>query len=100
MKEEADREVAGRALALLLSGRVQGVGFRYFVRRLGRELGLTGRVRNLWDGRVEIEVAGDPARLERFKERVALGPPGARVTRIEERELRPVPAWEGFEIDH
>jgi acylphosphatase len=91
-----------QAVRLLLSGRVQGVGFRFFVRRLGEELGLAGRVRNLPDGRVEIVAAGDGETLARFKEEVRVGPPGARVSRVEEsdeHELTRVPG-DGFEIEH
>lgn len=43
------------------SGRVQGVGFRYQATRLARNLGLTGYVKNLWDGRVEMEAQGSEA---------------------------------------
>jgi acylphosphatase len=91
-----------RVVRWVLAGRVQGVGFRYFVRELARELGVSGRVRNLPDGRVEIEAAGDPATLARFKREVAGGPPGARVTRFEEVEEREIEAapWDGFAIDH
>ena len=46
---------------IYFSGEVQGVGFRYSASRLARPLGLTGWVRNLWDGRVELEVQGDEA---------------------------------------
>jgi acylphosphatase len=88
-----------RALHLVIGGRVQGVGFRWFARSAGRELGLRGRVHNLPDGRVEVRVAGDPERLVTFLERMRIGPSAARVTDIEEKELLPVPAWEGFEID-
>ncbi|HXO19483.1 MAG TPA: acylphosphatase [Thermoanaerobaculia bacterium] len=88
------------AVRLLLHGRVQGVGFRYFTRRLARELGIAGRVRNRADGKVEVEAAGDPAALADFRERLREGPPGARVASIEEQELAAVPAWDGFEIDH
>jgi acylphosphatase len=86
-------------LRIHLSGRVQGVGFRWFVRREAEELGLTGRVRNLPDGRVEVEVAGSPERLHAFRERLRQGPPGARVADLIERELPSVPAWDGFIID-
>ncbi|HEX4495904.1 MAG TPA: acylphosphatase [Thermoanaerobaculia bacterium] len=90
----------GQAFRIRVSGRVQGVGFRWFVRQAAGEVGgLTGRVRNLADGRVEVEVAGDGSRLEAFRERLRQGPPGARVTGLEEHEISPVPAWDGFDID-
>ena len=89
-----------RAVRIRLSGRVQGVGFRWFTRRVAQDLGVAGRVRNLPDGRVEVEAAGAPERLDAFRERLRQGPPGARVTHLEEEELSPVPAWQGFVIDH
>jgi acylphosphatase len=88
-----------RAFRFWVSGRVQGVGFRWFVRRAALGLGLAGRVRNLPDGRVEVEAAGPPERLEAFRQQLREGPPGSRVTRLEELELSGVPAWDGFEID-
>jgi acylphosphatase len=88
-----------RALHLVIGGKVQGVGFRWFVRTAARALGLSGRVRNLPDGRVEVRVAGAPERLAVFLERMREGPPASRVTEIEERELSPVPDWGGFDID-
>jgi acylphosphatase len=86
-------------LHLVINGRVQGVGFRWFARQAARALGLTGRVRNLPDGRVDVRVAGDPDALAQFLERMREGPPASRVTEIEETELSPVPPWDGFEID-
>jgi acylphosphatase len=89
-----------QAFRIWVSGRVQGVGFRWFTRQAARELGgLAGRVRNLPDGRVEVEVAGDGARLEAFRARLRQGPPGARVTSLEEQEIIPVPVGDGFVID-
>ena len=88
-----------QAFRLWLSGRVQGVGFRWFTRQAARELGLKGRVRNLPDGRVEVEVAGGSEPLAAFRDRLRQGPPGARVTALEEQEISPVPAWDGFVID-
>ena len=87
------------ALRLRLRGRVQGVGFRYFVRGAARELGLAGRVRNLVNGEVEVEVAGDAGQVERLKGRLRQGPPGAAVTGLDEEELAGAPVWERFEID-
>jgi acylphosphatase len=92
---------AGRvALRLWLRGRVQGVGFRYYTRGVARELGLTGRVRNLHDGRVEVEVAGDAERVEEFKARMRQGPPGAVVTALDEEPLAAAPDGNRFEIEH
>lgn len=88
-----------KALHLLIDGRVQGVGYRWFARQAGRELGLAGKVRNLPDGRVEVHAAGDPERLARFIDRLREGPPASRVTGIVEEELAAVPDWEGFDIE-
>jgi acylphosphatase len=84
---------------LVVSGRVQGVGFRWFVRQTARELGLAGRVRNLPDGRVEVEAAGPAEALAALRERLREGPPGARVAGLEEQALPEAPAWDRFEID-
>jgi acylphosphatase len=70
----------------LVSGRVQGVGFRYFVERAAGVEGLHGWVRNLPDGRVEITAEGDAGSLERFEWQLRQGPPRARVEDIETTE--------------
>jgi len=94
------RGESGRvALRLRLHGHVQGVGFRWFVRHVARELGLAGRVRNLRDGSVEIEVTGDAERVEELKARVRQGPPGAAVAGLHEERLAAGPGWDSFEID-
>jgi acylphosphatase len=94
-----ERQGGWVALRLRLRGRVQGVGFRYFVRGVARELGVVGRVRNLPDGDVEIEVAGEPERVEELKARVRQGPQGAAVAELREEPLSAAPAWDRFEID-
>lgn len=73
---------------LLVSGRVQGVGFRWFVRVTGRSLQLSGWVKNRPDGTVEIAAEGSQDRLDRMKEQVRSGPNGAAVSDV--RELEPV----------
>ncbi|HKI04778.1 MAG TPA: acylphosphatase [Thermoanaerobaculia bacterium] len=89
-----------RACRIVVSGKVQGVGFRWFTRRAAQELGgLAGRVRNLPDGRVEVEALGEPERLDSLRERLRQGPPGARVASLEEQEISPIPDWDGFVID-
>ena len=67
----------------LVSGRVQGVGFRFFTHRAATREGLHGWVRNLPDGRVEIAAEGDADALERFERDVRHGPPAARVEHVE-----------------
>ena len=64
-------------------GRVQGVGFRYYVCREAQALELAGWVRNEADGTVTGEAAGDFSRLEAFRDILQRGPSGARVTRLD-----------------
>jgi acylphosphatase len=69
-----------------VSGRVQGVGFRFFADHWANQLGLSGYVKNCWDGTVEAYAIGDAAALEEFKARLAEGPRSARVDGIQESE--------------
>ena len=71
----------------LISGRVQGVSFRWFTRDQASRLGLVGTVRNLSDGRVEVVVAGDGVAVEKLRQAVADGPPMARVSAIDRLPL-------------
>lgn len=68
--------------AYLVAGRVQGVGFRWFVARHARQLGLAGYTSNLDDGRVEVVVVGDQAALTRLEELLHAGPASARVDSV------------------
>ncbi|MFQ5818195.1 MAG: acylphosphatase, partial [Terriglobia bacterium] len=70
----------------LVSGFVQGVGFRFFVERVARQLSVGGYVKNLRDGRVEVYAIGAPAQLRELKQRLGEGPRGARVRSVEEEE--------------
>ncbi|HEX5467068.1 MAG TPA: acylphosphatase [Candidatus Limnocylindrales bacterium] len=85
-------------LEALAFGRVQGVGFRWFVREEARRLGLDGWVRNRSDGAVELNAEGQPAVLDRFVARLREGPPGAMVDRLEVRRGPGSGALSGFEI--
>lgn len=67
-------------------GRVQGVGFRAFVQRHARSLGLVGYARNMPDGSVEVLAEGSEASLEILLRRLKEGPRMARVSRVEEME--------------
>lgn len=67
----------------LISGKVQGVSFRYFTYHEALKLGLVGWVRNLWDGRVEALFQGDKSDIERMLAWCEHGPPAARVDLVE-----------------
>jgi len=86
------------AVHVLVSGRVQGVGFRWFVMREARTLGVTGWVRNRMEGDVEIHAEGDSGLLERFLRVVAEGPPYGRVERVERIDAEARGSFRGFDI--
>ena len=65
-------------------GKVQGVGFRWFVRETARRAGLAGWVRNHDDGRVEIAASGPDDAIAKLTNAARTGPPGARVERVTE----------------
>ena len=75
-------------LHFLIQGRVQGVGFRWFVHREASELELKGWVRNTEDGDVEAVAAGDPADLDDLRASLHRGPRGSRVDRVIEHALQ------------
>jgi acylphosphatase len=71
----------------LVKGRVQGVGFRWFVHREAAEIGLKGWVRNTDEGHVEIVASGDPEDLAELKDALRKGSRGSRVDAVIEHEL-------------
>jgi acylphosphatase len=80
----------------LVSGRVQGVGFRYFVRSSAQMHGLTGYAINLSDGRVEFLLQGDLAAIERVIAQIRTGPRHARVDEVTLEPPREREALQGF----
>jgi acylphosphatase len=70
------------SLQAIVYGHVQGVFFRAFASGQARELGLTGYVRNLPRGSVEVKAEGERSRLEELIGRLKTGPPGARVEKV------------------
>lgn len=76
------------AVRLYISGRVQGVGFRWWLTGEAVALGLSGWVRNLADGRVEALAIGEAGALERLAAVCEAGPPGARVEAVERLAAR------------
>ncbi|HEY5208580.1 MAG TPA: acylphosphatase [Stellaceae bacterium] len=74
--------MARNAFVIIVTGRVQGVGFRAFVRRRAAELGLDGWVRNRRDGSVEIAAMGDPELVDQLMEQCTNGPLLAKVEEL------------------
>lgn len=72
-----------------VTGRVQGVGFRVSTLMQADRLGVTGTVRNLWDGSVEADAEGSPAAVAQMLDWLEEGPPSARVDRIDVRADAP-----------
>jgi acylphosphatase len=86
------------ARRFLVSGRVQGVGFRFFALDAARREGLHGHVVNLPDGRVEARAEGDDAALDRFEMALRRGPSNARVSQVTVDDTGPTGHDTGFEI--
>ncbi len=83
------------AKSLVLTGRVQGVGFRDWMSTRARRLGLAGWVRNRRDGSLEALIAGDAPAVEELLRACRRGPPGAEVATVTEDFADP-PAEPGF----
>lgn len=75
------------ATRFLVSGHVQGVFFRAATRERALALGISGHARNLPDGRVEVLASGSPEALSALTEWLQVGPPAARVERVEHEEI-------------
>ena len=88
-------------LHFLIQGRVQGVGFRWFVQREAGELDLRGWVRNTEEGDVEVVAAGEAADLDELRSSLKRGPRGSRVDRVLEHHLSDSEAQDlsSFRID-
>lgn len=92
MTKEASR------IRAIVSGVVQGVGYRAWAQRTAASLGLTGWVRNLPDGSVETVAEGDVETVERFVSLLRQGPKFAEVERIEATPEEPAGEFDDFEI--
>jgi acylphosphatase len=93
---ETDRTLARR---FIVRGRVQGVGFRWFVEREARTLGIDGWVRNNPDGSVEVLAMGTRDQLSGLRSRLRQGPRAARVDDVEESESPLVSGLNSFRIE-
>ncbi|HKE32461.1 MAG TPA: acylphosphatase [Candidatus Angelobacter sp.] len=83
----------------IVRGRVQGVGFRWFVDHEARQLGLNGWVRNNFDGSVEVLAIGNEQQLATLRKKLEKGPRAARVDEVEETQAEPVAGLNTFRIE-
>src|SRR5574340_1223088 len=95
----AEEKAQEHARGYIVRGRVQGVGFRWYVEREARTLGLNGWVRNNFDGSVEVLAMGTREQLLQLRRRLRQGPREARVDDVEEYEAQPVPGLNTFRIE-
>ncbi len=82
----------------VITGFVQGVGFRFFVHACAERGGIDGWVRNAPDGRVEAEAEGDTEAMMQFERDIRHGPVGARVDEVDVSEMLATPTYRGFHI--
>jgi len=85
---------------VFVSGRVQGVNFRWYTQQKADELGLTGWVRNLWDGRVEAVFEGEKKAVQRAVDWCHVGAPSARVDDVEVGYEEPTGEFSRFHIGY
>ena len=83
----------------IISGLVQGVGFRFFTQRAAARHQVLGYVRNLEDGRVETLAEGEPRAVEDFKHELLTGPTYSKVEEIEETVMEPSNLYSSFRIE-
>ena len=83
----------------VVRGRVQGVGFRWFVEREAHMLGIAGWVRNNSDGSVEVLAMGTRDQLMGLRSRLRQGPRAARVDDVEETDSKPIKGLKSFRIE-
>ena len=91
--------MAACAKQITVHGRVQGVGFRYFVQHVGNRLGLNGDVRNCPDSTVEIVVEGDARKMVEFIRQVRQGPSLARIERVDVLDIPVIGTYSSFSIE-
>lgn len=92
-------EKTTEARRFVVRGRVQGVGFRWFVEREAHILGIAGWVRNNADGSVEVLAMGSLEQLAGLRSRLRAGPRAARVDDVGETETKPVAGLTNFRIE-
>jgi len=87
-----------KSIFLVIAGRVQGVGFRYFAHHKAVEFNLTGWVKNTPDRKVEIEATGEPENLNAFVDWMKIGPTRAIIKTFSVSEITPIRTFTNFTI--
>jgi acylphosphatase len=88
------------SVQVFYEGNVQGVGFRYSVRQIAKGCDVTGSVRNLPDGRVQLQVAGEDEEVRAFLDAILQSELRGHIRKHTEEALPNPPAFRGFEIRH
>jgi len=83
---------------IIVSGMVQGVGYRYFVVRTARKLDLTGWVKNLPNGEVEIETEGQKGNIQSLIDELPVGNPSAVVRNVDVHWSKPTGKYSDFDV--
>ena len=89
--------MSSQRLKAVISGEVQGVGFRWSVQRQAGQLGLTGYAENLPDGSVRVEAEGDPGQLDQLEAFLRQGPRWAEVASLDSRRVPATGEFHRFE---
>ena len=84
---------------IIITGLVQGIGFRYFAVREAKALGITGNVRNLPDGSVEVNAQGEKTVLDEFVTLLKEGPSSGTVKEVKVEKLVPGRKFETFSVE-
>jgi acylphosphatase len=85
---------------LMIEGKVQGVFYRDFVKKEAESLDITGFVKNLNDGKVEVVAEGESGNVDKLLEKCKKGPLMAFIADIETKEEKPTNEFDGFDIRH
>ncbi len=85
---------------LVVKGRVQGVGFRFYIIRLSENFNVAGYVRNILDDGVEIVAEGSPEQVESFITLAARGPSGSRVVEVKTYQEQPQGSYKSFGVQY
>ncbi|HEY2103400.1 MAG TPA: acylphosphatase [Chthoniobacterales bacterium] len=88
------------SVQVFYEGRVQGVGFRYSVKQIAKGFSITGWIRNLQDGRVEMQASGEAEELDAFLQTVQKSELRPLIRKVSKLDLATAPVSQGFEIRH